>query len=238
MKRNVITLPFVAIASLLLMSGLTGCLKNNNDSSTQPQAAVSILQVSPSDVSMDLYVNDDKINTTAITYPAAAYKTLKSATYTFSLLNATTGDTIARRTDSLQSAYYSLIVYDTASATNMLLFQDQFQSSSSNSGLFLRYLQLSPDAGPVDFYINTTLASAERDFADIVYDPENAIFDGIDAGVYNFTAVSENTGDTLASLSNVTLTSQNGNAYTLMLRGLASHGTDSLGLKLTLQANY
>lgn len=237
MKRNVITLSLVS-AAVLLVSGLTGCLKNNNNNSTQPGAAVSILQASPSDVGVDLYFNQEKVNASPMVYPSASYKTAKAANYKFSLVNAATGDTLDQRTDSLQSAYYSLIVYDTGSATAMLLTQDQFQSGSSSSGMFLRYLQLSPDAGPVNFFINTSMASPSRTFVDILTNPDDAVFNGLDPGSYSFTAISANTGDTLATLPSVTITTQSANAYTLMLRGLASHGTDSLGLKLTLQANY
>lgn len=237
MKRNVITLS-LASAAVLLVTGLTGCLKSKNNNSTQPGAAVSILQASPSAVAMDLYMNQDKVNSTPMTYPAAAFKTAKAATYAFSLVNSATGDTIDHRTDSLESAYYSLIVCDTGSATTMFLTQDQFQASSSNSGLYLRYLQLSPDAGPVNFFINTSMASSSRTFADFVTNPDDVIFNGLDAGTYSFTAISANSGDTLATLPNVTISAQSANAFTMMLRGLASHGSDSLGLKLTLQANY
>jgi len=237
MKRNVLTLSVVSIAAVLLVTSLTGCLKNNNDS-TQPGAAVSVLQASPSDAKMDLYFNTEKINTNGpMTYPSAGYKSVKAGNYMFSLVNSATGDTIVQRTDSLESSYYSLIVYDTGAATSMMLFPDQFQSAST-SGTFIRYLQLSPDAGPVNFRIDTLLASDYRTFADNVTDPSRAIFDGIDQGVYSFTALNANTGDTLATLPSVTISPQQGaSAYTLILRGLASH-QDSLGLKLTLQANY
>lgn len=240
MKRNVLALSVTSVACALMAMSLTGCLKNNTDN-TQPGAAVSILQASPSDVKMDLYFNTEKVNTQGpMAYPAAGSKSVKTGTYVFSLVNTSSGDTLVQRTDSLQSAYYSLIVYDTGSHTDMTIFQDQFESSSS--GMYLRFLQLSPDAGPVNFYIatstDTTLASSNRTFADNVTDPDQAVFKGLDQGVYSFAAISATSGDTLASLPNVTLTTQSASAYTLMLRGLASHGTDSLGLKLSLQGNY
>lgn len=229
-------------AAALVVTSLAGCLKNN-DNANQPGAGLSVLQASPTNVGMNLYINDEKINSQGpITYPAAGFQNIKTGNYVFSLVNASTGDTIAQAEDSLQSAYYSLIVFDTGYATSIALFQDEYQTGSSNSGYFIRYLQLSPDAGTVNFYLNTQtdtmLVSSNREFADFVGISDYSVFNGIDEGVYNFTAVDANNGDTLASLANVAIPPQNANVYTLMLRGLRSHTDDSLALKLTLQANY
>lgn len=228
MKRNVCLL---SVATLAGMMFFTSCLKDNNDSGSTPKAGVSVLMASPDAPPMDLYFNQTKI-AGGLVYNQNGFTSSDVGNYTISFVNTSTGDTLNQVSDSLSPAYYSLIMYDTASKRKALLIQDQFEQSQ-NTDAVIRFLQLSPGADVVNVYQGTTKLFDQRTFADNVQDASQSKFKPIAQGTYSFYAVTDG-GDTLGSIKDVPLTS---NAYTLYLSGLPNH-TDSLGVKLRIMTNY
>jgi hypothetical protein len=238
MKKNVFVFSLVSVLCLGSLTLLNSCLKHNDTTPQQPVALVSVLQASPGAPYMDLYFNGSKINTgQVIGYATAGQLRPKAGNYDISFVNSVTGDTILHRQDSITGGqYYSMLVYDTASARKVLLFPDKFDQAQDASSAYIRFLQLSPDAGPVELNIGTT-QYARHSFEDVM-DPSNAKFNIITQGTYSFTAINPSTGDTLGTASGALA---GGAAYTVYLRGLASHtntATDTLGLKLALMQNY
>jgi|GEM_PF-5619223 hypothetical protein len=237
MKKKHLTLYALGIAfclsSLVLLSG---CLKGNDSPNGPQNGVVSILQASPGAPPMYLFANENKMTEEPLKYLVRGPLTPSLGNYVFSVVNFNSGDTLIRHADSVKPAYYSLIIYDTASAMKMMYFADQFDNASDPGGsAYIRFLQLSPDAEPVDVYFNEEKTYSHRRFADNVANPSLAEFTPITAGKYSFTALNAQ-GDTLGSLSDITLPGQA--VFTLFLRGLASHTQDTLGLKLDIMNNY
>lgn len=239
MKRNVFVLTFVGLACVVAMSSLTGCLKNNDNSPNPSSAVISVYQASPGAPLLDLYLNTGKAGS-KLPYDVGGQTSAPVGNYVISLVNSTTGDTLLQRQDSLQAADYSMIVYDTGSAMKLMFFQDQFAQTTNQGSVYLRFLQLSPDAGPVNFFIDSTSSAAARSFADNLVDPEKSMFKPVGQGTYTFTATNAITGDTLGHIPAISLVSQSGfiPIFTVFLRGLKSHTQDSLGLKLDIFQNY
>jgi hypothetical protein len=237
MKKNVFVFSLVSLVCLSSLTLLNSCLKQNDNTQQQPSSLVSILQASPGAAGMDLYFNQDKITTQPLPYTGNGSNPFPAGNYKISFVNSTSGDTLVQHRDSIEAGqFYSVIVYDTASKMKLMFFKDQFNFSQDQSSMYLRFLQLSPDAGPVDVYVGTTKTYSQRTFADNVIDPTRGVFAPLAQDNYSFTAVSSSTGDTLGQLSNIGLSA--GRAYTLFLRGLASHTQDSLGLRLSIMLNY
>jgi hypothetical protein len=236
MNRKVSVFSFVCLLGAGVLTLMNSCLKQNS-TPQQPTANISVLQASPDAPSMDLYFNGLKINTTQVmNFPSDGFLPQKAGNYSISFTNAVNGDTLISHVDSVApGAYYSLIVFDTGSRRDFMYFPEQFEQATDNSAAYVRFLQLSPDAGLTDVYIGTSKKYTQRDFADNLPDPSRAQFGPITPGSYSFTAVSSSTGDTLGSLQDVTLST--GGAYTIFLQGLASR-SDSLGVKLNYMRNY
>jgi hypothetical protein len=239
MKKKHLTLyslgMILCLSSLVLLSG---CLKGDNSSPQQQNGIVSLLQASPGAPPLNLYFNQDKMTDQPIKYLVRGPLQPAIGNYVFSAVDFNSGDTLVRHADSVKPAYYSMIIYDTPSDMKMMYFADQFDNSSSadaSSIAYIRFLQLSPDAEPVNVYFNKEKKYSHRMFADNLIDPSLAKFTSINAGTYSFAALNAQ-GDTLGSISDITLPGQA--VFTLFLRGLASHTQDTLGLKLDIMNNY
>lgn len=228
---------FYSLGIVLCLSALTllsSCLKGD-DSPGRQNGVISLLQASPGAPPLYLYGNENKMTTEPLKYLVRGPLTPTVGNYVFSLVNFNSGDTLVRLADSVEPAYHSMIIYDTASAMKIMYFTDQFDNSSDGNSAYIRFLQLSPDADPVDVYVNEDKTYSHRLFADNLIEPSLAKFTPIDAGTYSFAALNAQ-GDTLGSLSGITLSGQA--VFTLFLRGLASHSQDTLGLKLDIMNNY
>lgn len=237
-KKNVLTLSLF-ITAISGITFLSGCLKGD-DTPQKPQFVISFLQASPGAPEMDLYLNQDKYNSNPLVYKTQGPIQEETDDYSIKFVNTSTGDTILRYQDSLKQGYYSMVMYDTGSARKLMFFQDQFADQQNQTDMYLRFLHLSPNAGPVKVMTNTKTDTAiwydSRSFADNVGNPDLAKFNVKDEGIYSFTAISLNTGDTLAHIKDVQLSANL--AYTIYLRGISGSGVDSLGIELGAMRNY
>jgi hypothetical protein len=237
-QKNVLTTSLF-IAAITGITFLSGCLKGD-DTPTKPQFLISFLQASPDAPDMDLYFNQDKYNSNPIVYKTRGQIPKETGNYDIKLVNSSTGDTILRYQDSLKQGYYSMVVYDTGSSRDLMFFQDQFANQQNQTDMYLRFLHLSPNAGPVKVITNTQTDTAvwynSRSFADNVGNPDLAKFNVKAEGTYSFTAISLNTGDTLGHIEDVQLSANL--AYTIYLRGVSGSTVDSLGIELGAMRNY
>lgn len=229
MKKNVFLLSLAALTGMTVFSS---CLKSNSNNNTQPQAAVSVLQASPDAPPLDLLYNTTKV-ASAITYNQNGLTYPQPGNYDISIVNTNTGDKLAEISDSIQSAYYSLVIYDTAANRKIMLIQDQFEENQDPSKAFLRFLQLTPGLNPVDIYMDSVKLYSGRTFADNLQSSSLAQFKAISAGTHSFYALDANS-DTLGTIKDVNL---GAHAYTIYLSGLQGR-TDSLGVTLRGIINF
>lgn len=144
-----------AIAALLGgVIGFSSCLKQSDPTPQRMNYTGAIINGAYLPSSLDIFNNGAKMNT-------SAYKTSASApfldlpgihTFSFRNLNGTGLDSVTQQFDSLR--YYTIITYnDNAKKFVSQLIREDF-SSLSTSKVNFRFLNLSPNAGPVDLYIN------------------------------------------------------------------------------------
>ena len=232
MKKNMFLLSLATLTTVVLLSS---CLKHNGDSNSTPSALISVLHAAPGSPSLDFYINSDKITTAPIAYADGGSLPKPSGNYSFNFVDPISGDTLVHSQDSLTGGqYYSLIVYDTTAPLKLMFIKDQFESTQDPTASYIRFLQLSPDNDPVNLYVDSVKAFANRTFADNIQDPGRSKFTTVNAGGHSYTAINA-AGDTLGRLSGITL--QTGGAYTIYLRGIPAE-SDSLGVKLDILPNF
>lgn len=215
---------------------LAGCQKSIVKSQSSPVTYLYLAQESPDAPAMDVYFNMSKVNTQPFGYPQTTqhYLQLNPGLYAFQFTINGTQNILATASDSLHTnTPYSLFVYDTAAALKTMIIQDSFPVSTT-SAAYVRFLHFSPGPDTVDVYQNTTKLFSLRTFADNVSQPSQAIFQSTDPGIYTFTAIDHQTGDTLGTQPHLML--QTGTGYTLVLRGLPQR-KDSLATSLDYMVN-
>jgi hypothetical protein len=171
--------------------------------------------------SLDIFNNGAKMNTNA-------YKTGASApfpdvpgihTYSFRNLNGTGLDSVTQQFDSLR--YYTIVTYnDNTKKFVSQLIREDF-SSFSQSKVNFRFLNLSPNAGPVDLYINNKKVLDNQPFS--VNNSWNAV-DPYNSTVEYYVTLPGSTTPLVKGTSRQTSGStqvpfQPGYAYTIYLSG-------------------
>lgn len=231
MKKNV----FVFLLASLCLGGITllnSCLKGSN-SMSKPSGSVSVIYASPGAPGLSVYFNTTSYGT--IYYGQSGVVQPAAGNYTISFVNPASGDTTNQIQDSVQAAYYTMVLYDTTSPAKIMFFQDQAPQAQTQADVFVRFLQLSPDAGAVNVIMDSSEIYSNRTFVDNIANTNLSQYTTFSQGYHNFAVLSAATGDTLGKLNQVPLSA--GGAYTIFLRGLAKSISDSLGLKLNMMQN-
>lgn len=232
MKKNV----FVFFLASLCVGGMTflsSCLKNNN-SKPNLIGMVSLIYASPGAPGLGVFFNKTGYGT--IYYGQQGVVQPSVGNYNISFVNPSSGDTTNQIQDSIQAAYYTLVMYDTTSPSKVMFFKDQAPQPKAQTDVFVRFLQLSPDAGAVNVYMDSLEIYSNRTFVDNISNTNLSQFTTFSQGYHNFVVLSASNGDTLGKLSQVPLAP--GGAFTIFLRGLAKSTSDSLGLKMDYMQNF
>ncbi len=237
MKKNVwkLSMIVVALAGTTLFSS---CLNSDDDYTPEPQAGLFLLHAAPGIGGTDLYLNTNKPFDQVFKYTYYTSRGLTPDDYRIAFVSPINGstDTLAAASDSLKNRHtYTAVLYDTASAVKLMLFEDRFESAQSSGSAFMRFLQLSPGDLSVTINIDQDQFTTNRHFADNVAQPDLAQFEPLSYGQYNFTALDAN-GDTLGHVEGEKLVA-NG-YYTLYLSGYEGATEDSLKIKLHLARSY
>lgn len=219
-KKNRI---WAMLALVVAFAGLSSCLKNNT-TPQKPYTTLWFIGGVPTTYAADIYINDAKAASNfgyaiagGFTYenPGSFRVDFKKAGGD-SLLATTTGiyDTLDYHTHIL----YGQSPIDVYTIDEAYTF-DELSTEKSN----VRFFNLSPDLGPVDFYINDTKVSSSRqnmDFLGGVYDS----FVPTDAGTVTVRAKAAGTDTEIAVKTDVQL--GRGYPHTLFLVGLEGNTGD------------
>lgn len=233
MKKNVFAIASIALLCFGALTLLSSCLKTNNKMPTLT-GVVSVLHADPNAPTMNVVFNGSNLGTLSYGQPGVTQPTVGN--YTISFVNPVSNDTLNQIADSIGANYYTLVLYDTTSPAKVMFFQDQIDQPTSQQNVYVRFFQLSADAGPVDVVMDSTQIYTGRTFADNVSNPQLSKFSQYSQGYHSFAVLSSSTHDTLGKLVGIPLLA--GNAYTVFLQGVANGASDSLGLKLKYMPNF
>lgn len=219
-KKNRI---WAMLALVVAFAGLSSCLKNNT-TPQKPYTTLAFISGVPTTYAADIYVNNAKegANLGFAVYGGFTSETIGTLKLDFkkaggdSLLATTTGvyDTLDYHTHIL----YGQSPIDVYTIDEAYTF-DELSTEKSN----VRFFNLSPDLGPVDFYINDTKVSSSRqnmDFLGGVYDS----FVPTDANTVTIRAKAAGTDTEIAVKTDVSLV--RGYPHTIFLAGLEGNTGD------------
>jgi len=203
-------------AVCIIALGLSSCIKNHDDTPVQPVALLSVIQASPDEPALNFNLNSARVNASPINYGSGLdYFRAVAGKRTAIFTKNSDGTTVKSDTMTLsQNVAYTLFLVNKAATPEYLLLNDAItQPSSGNANL--RFVNLSPDSGPVDL--------AVKDGAVLVANKSFKGFSGfssLEGKNYTFEIRKAGTTTVLASL-----TSQNispGFVYSIYFRGLAA----------------
>ncbi len=210
--------------TVLPLFALTSC--NDDDDELQPGANVMVVHASPDAPSVDLLIDDKKVNTSALSYPNnTGYLSVSSGTRNVKVNAAGTSTTVINGNLDLESGRsYSVFAINTLSNIEPLILEDDL-ASPANGRAHVRFLHLSPDAPAVDIAVqNGPTLFSNRAFKSAT------AFTPVDAGTYTLEVRLAGTNTTVLTVPNVML--ENGAIYTVFAQGFAnpaSGNTNTLG---------
>ena len=157
MKKISILLPI-----LLALTMLQGCSGGGTTTSAVGSSTVRLLNATTNYASLDMTSSGAAVASIASAVTASnvsSYATVTSGNSTFSLASAGTGTPAAQTSFSLSSNIaYTIVAYTSGQQLQAIPIPDNEVAPASGNGK-IRVLNLSPDAGSVDFYL-TTVGSA------------------------------------------------------------------------------
>lgn len=229
MKKNLFLLSLAALTGLVFFSS---CSKHDNPNTT-PSSSVFVLHASPGSPAFNFFINGQKITSSPLAYTQGESLEQAAGNCSFSFVNPKNSDTVAHVLDTLKpGGSYSVIIYDTTNPLKLMVLQDTHGTSQDATDSYVRFLQLCPGQ-VVRYYVDSVEAFSGRT-DDYYQNKALAEFLPLTKGSHNYAALNS-AGDTLAKLSNITLSP--GKSYTFYLSGIPGH-TDSTGVRLRVMANY
>lgn len=182
---------------------------------------LSVYNASPSSATYDVYINGSKLNSAALPYAGGVkYTQLATGSYEakFTVASETpsiyTKSGIALANNSVSTLY----LVGTAGSFDGLLVSDNF-SGSSNDKAYVRFINLSPDATPLDL----RLKDATTNLASNQAYKGNSNFTAVDAGAKTF-EIKETSATTAKATVQQTLA--NGRFYTIIAGGKFTPSTN------------
>ncbi|MGO4288087.1 DUF4397 domain-containing protein [Chitinophaga sp. RAB17] len=229
---------WAAAALLTVVTGMTSCLKNDNNVTPQRQTAkVLVINVSNSAVPASFYDNGQKISKDGASIGfnfIAPYNALGGA-HTFELKKLTGDSVIATSNATLDSnLYYTHVIFNNP-VKSITVLNDL--ASASQTKINIRCFNLSPapaaDPGQkVDFYIGSEKVDSNRAYMSIGELASSTTFKQFSNFSVNNTVTIKKAGtnETLATNNKLTISAfSTGLVYTLYFAGTpGSTGTDKL----------
>ena len=170
------------------------------------------VQTSPDAPSVDLYVDSVRVDSN-VTYPnATGYIPFTTGLRTLSIMRSGSRDTVQRAVVPVTAGfYYTIFGMDSIARFSSMLLVDNLAPPAAGTAK-LRFVQLSPNAPPVDLVVEGSITLfTEEAFTN------STDFVSMNAGTYSFDVKISGTPTILTSAHNVTIAS--GKIYTLFVRG-------------------
>lgn len=211
---------FLLIAGIIgLTSLLSSCLKSNTTDYAPPVALVSFFQASPDETSLDLYLNNNKVNTAPVNYGAGvdyfrAYSGLRNVNlYTYGVMNQIFTDTVTLKPNNI----YSLFLTNKPAQPELVVLNDTINKPQPGTAS-IRFVNLSPDAPHVDLVLNNVTEAANKGYKGF-----SSFLPVTGNTTYNIQVKQTGTSTVLATLSNINLNTNL--VYTIIFTGLVSGNT-------------
>jgi hypothetical protein len=224
---------FLVLGVLAFVSvALSGCLKQASSSTAAPKTYISLLHLAPWAPAVEVYFNDKQASSAiSAGTVASSYSALDPGVYSIGFKKAGSDSVVASLSTSLydSSEYATLLLYNLDSThVGAAKITDDY-SVLTNDKSFFRFFHLAPEIDDVDLYVDGTLVSSGRSYADNVSISYYNQFSAVAPGTVNLTVKKSGADSVIATLNSVTLSQSN--AFTIYLRGKKSGtGINAIGL--------
>jgi len=228
MKRTTF---FVTAAAMLLFSTtLVSCKKEEKE-----EARVLVTHASPDAPGVDLLVDNQKVNATALSFPNnTGYLTVTAGTRNVKVNAAGTSTTVINAdVPFTKDKNYSLFAYNQLASIGAILVEDNLSAPASGKA-HIRFFHLSPGAPAVTVGVlagsTFTPVFSNRAFETQATAAANQAFAPVDAGTYTFDVRVAGTTNSVLTLTGINL--QAGKIYTVFARGIVGNTTTPLGASI------
>jgi len=227
---------FQNLTIILLMVILTACLDKTETPASTPTGYVNLYNAAADGTSLDIYLNDSKVNTTPFDYSKySGYLNFPTGnnTVTFNQYNTTTKlvEITFKVTESKAYSLFTINEEDAQLATLFLLDS----SAEANAGKSrLRFIHLSPSFAPdptVVLDLKETGSTESPFFSNTSYKSASPFIE-VASKTYSFDLINKADGTILTTLTDVNL--ESAKYYTIIARGFVKlpEGENN---KITLQ---
>ena len=228
MKRTTI---FLATAALLFSSlAFVSCKKEKKE-----EARVLVTHASPDAPGVDLLVDNQKVNASALTFPnSTGYLTVTAGTRNIKVNAAGTTTTVINADiPFVKDKNYSVYAFNRLASIGAILVEDDLTTPASGKA-HIRFFHLSPGAPAVTVGVlagsTFTPVFSNRAFETQATAAANQAFAPVDAGTYTFDVRVAGTTNSVLTLTGINL--QAGKIYTVFARGIVGNTTTPLGASI------
>lgn len=241
MKPNILVL---SLTMAVISSVFTGCLKSSDSPPPTPTTTfLSVLHMAPNAPSLDVYFDNKKVSAAPLAPLNATtrYSEVDKGTFSIKFKKEAADSLVAEIPSALYDTleYHTLLIYNLVAngPAKAIRIKDDFSNVFANPAKpYYRFFHTSPNTGSIDLYINDVKVESGRFFADNAsHDPFNK-FTATTSDYLKIEAKPAGSNTAIATLNNVYL--QNGNAYTIYLKGLdGGTGNNQLSLGVLVATN-
>lgn len=224
---------FSLLSGALLFTFLTAGLVSCDKDDPQPeQSRVLVTHASPNAPGVDLLVDNQKVNSSPLTFPnSTSYLTVNAGTRNVKVNVAGTSTTALEANLPLEKdKNYSVFAYDLVASIKAIAVEDNLAAPAAGKA-HIRFFHLSPGAPAVTVGVlsGTTFTPvfSNRAFETQATASANAAFTPVDAGTYTFDVRVAGTTTSVLTLTGINL--QAGKIYTVFARGIVGNTTTPLG---------
>ncbi len=226
------TFSILTSAALLLLFSVsfTACKKEKKE-----EARVLVVHASPNAPGVDLLVDNQKVNSAALTFPNnTGYLTVNAGTRNIKVNAAGTSTSVINAdVPFTKDKNYSLFAFNLLASIGAILVEDNLTAPASGKA-HIRFFHLSPGAPAVTVGVlngsTFTGVFTNRSFETATTAGANSAFTPVDAGTYNFDVRVAGTTTSVLPLNGIVL--QAGKIYTVFARGIVGNTTTPLGASI------
>lgn len=222
------------LMAALLLTSFTAC--DDDEEVMEPVTAKAmVVHASPDAPGVDLYVDNAKVNTSALVYPAnTGYLIVNAGNRNIKVNPAGTNTSVINAdVNFTANAAYSVFAYDSVSNLGGLVLMDDLTTPAAGKA-HIRFLHLSPNAPAVTVGVvngsTFTPVFSNRSFETTASATANQAFTPVDAGTYTFQVQLAADNTPVLTVPNVPL--EAGKIYTVFARGIAGNTTTPLGAEV------
>jgi len=217
---------FLSLGTLaFLMVMLSGCLKDAQNTTVSPRTYVSLLDLAPWSPAVDVYFDNSKATTSAISFGMVSpnYSSIEPAAFGITFKKAGGDSLVASLPTAMYDSlkYYTLLLYNTdQSHVAAARIRDDYSVLTSDK-CYYRFFHMGPDLGDVDVYFDNALVASTRSYIDnlTLSDYFNQ-YTAITPDTHTVTVKKAGT-DVVVATSPNSISFTSGDAITLYLKGFS-----------------